>query len=67
VFLAARQYDVDETVGRLERLRLDRSGTAELVRILRTGATRGRAPVPGAGETSRVAAEPSAVERPGDG
>ncbi len=27
---------------------LERSGTAELARILRTGATRGRAPVPAA-------------------
>lgn len=67
VFLAARRYGVDETVERLERLRLDRSGTAELVRILRTGATRGRAPVPGAGETSRAAAGPSAGERSGNG
>jgi putative phosphoesterase len=48
VFLAARAYDVEATVERLGRTRMDRSGTAELARILRSGATRGRAPVPGA-------------------
>ncbi len=48
VFFAARAYDVDSTVKRLRRLPLERSGTAELVRILRTGATRGRSPVPAA-------------------
>ncbi|MDA8203641.1 MAG: YfcE family phosphodiesterase [Chloroflexi bacterium] len=46
VFLAARAYDVERSVLRLERLPLERAGTAELARILRTGATRGRAPVP---------------------
>jgi putative phosphoesterase len=46
VLLAARAYDVGRTVERLRDLPIERSGTDELVRILRTGATRGRAPVP---------------------
>ncbi len=48
VFLAARAYDVARTVRELEHLPLERAGTDELVRILRTGATRGKAPVPSA-------------------
>ena len=60
VLFAARSYDAERTVERLQRLRLDRSGTAELVRILRTGGTRGRAPVP-AGTPQPVA---HAADRP---
>ena len=50
VYFAARRYDTERTVGRLQQLPLERGDTAELVRIVRTGATRGRAPVPGAGD-----------------
>ncbi len=66
VFLAARHYDVDGTVDRLEQLRLDRSGTAELVRILRSGATRGRAPVPDGAPPPSIAATGDARRAPGD-
>ena len=56
VYFAARRYDTERTVGRLQQLPLERGDTAELVRIVRTGATRGRAPVPGAGQHGGTAA-----------
>ena len=46
VYLVARQYETERTVVRLELLQPAGPGTVELVRVLRTGATRGHAPVP---------------------
>jgi putative phosphoesterase len=65
VYLAARHYDTERTVGRLQQLPLERGDTAELVRIVRTGATRGRAPVPGAGQPGGTAARTPAAHVPG--
>ena len=62
VLLAGRRYDHERTVARLWQVPIDGSGTAELERILRTGATKGRAPVPGAAPGSAGSGAPAPRE-----